>query len=82
MPARIRTERSVEGGQALGGVGEIRCFRRDPAEQVARPGRVAGPLVEVSQGVPQSEVMGLGALDLDRAAQIFKPLRLAVRGSG
>src|SRR5436190_3776407 len=59
--------RSVQAGPALGGVGEVGGGGGNAAEELSRSRGVAAPLVEVGQGVPEAEVVGLGALDPDRA---------------
>src|ERR1700691_4363862 len=45
-----------EGEQPLGGVGQVGVHRRHAGEELARPGDVTGPLVEIGEDVPLAEV--------------------------
>src|SRR3954466_11859562 len=56
----------AEGGEALGDVDERRVLGGDPPEQRPGGGDVAGPLVEVGQGVPEPQVMGEHPLRVSR----------------
>ena len=51
---------SAKARQALGDVGEPGVLAADPVEQRPGPGHVAGPLLEVGQGVPEPQVVRLG----------------------
>src|SRR3984893_11376357 len=51
---------SAKARQAVGDVGEPGVLATDPIEQRPGAGRVAGPLLEVGQGVPEPQVVRVG----------------------
>src|SRR5204862_7866795 len=65
-PTRTEAASSIESGEALGDVGEVRRGGVEAGEQLARLRRIARPFVEVGERVPEAEVVSLGLLDLHR----------------
>ncbi len=66
LGSRRELVRSAEGSETLGHVGEAGFVTTDPIEQGARPRQVARAFLEVSERVPEPEVMLLHAFDRAR----------------